>query len=63
MKMLRNEDNDWVNICMEYEVEGSRPRGRPKLGERLCNKTVKHADRMGREVAMDRSRWREMMDS
>ena len=28
--VLRKEDNDWVKICMEYEVEGSRPRGRPK---------------------------------
>jgi len=23
-------DNDWVKKCMEYEVEGARPRGRPK---------------------------------
>jgi len=28
--MLRKEDTDWVKKCMEYEVEGSRPRGRPK---------------------------------
>jgi len=27
---LRKEDSDWVNKCMEYEVEGARPRGRPK---------------------------------
>jgi len=26
----RNEDSDWVKKCMEYEVEGARPRGRPK---------------------------------
>ena len=24
------KDIDWVKKCMEYEVEGSRPRGRPK---------------------------------
>jgi len=24
------EDDDWVKKCMEYEVEGPRPRGRPK---------------------------------
>ena len=23
-------DDDWVKKCMEYEVEGPRPRGRPK---------------------------------
>ena len=27
---LRKEDNDWVKKYMEYEVEGARPRGRPK---------------------------------
>jgi len=25
----RKEDNDWVKKCMEYEVAGDRPRGRP----------------------------------
>ena len=29
--VLRKEDNDWMKKCMEYEVEGTRPRGsRPK---------------------------------
>jgi len=28
--VLRKEDNDWVKKCMEYHVEGSSPRGRPK---------------------------------
>ena len=39
------EDNDWVKKRMEYEVEGARPRGRPKEtwkhGERWWKKTVK----------------------
>jgi len=26
----QKENTDWVKKCMEYEVEGSRPRGRPK---------------------------------
>ena len=38
--VLRKEDNVWVKKCMEYEVEGPRPRGRP--GERLYTRTVKH---------------------
>jgi len=37
-RVLRKED-DWVKKCMEYEVEGPRPKGRPK--------------RIWREVAMD----------
>jgi len=28
--VLRKEDKDWVKKCMEYEVEGARPTGRPK---------------------------------
>ena len=28
--VLRKDDDDWVKKCMEYEVEGSGPRGRPK---------------------------------
>ena len=43
--MLRKKDDDWVKKCMEYEVEGPRPRGRPKRTwrlERLWKRTVKH---------------------
>ena len=28
--VLQKDDADWVKKCMEYEVEGTRPRGRPK---------------------------------
>jgi len=28
--VLRKEDTDWVKKCMEYKVECSRPRSRPK---------------------------------
>jgi len=28
--VLRNDDNDWMKKCVECEVEGSRPKGRPK---------------------------------
>jgi len=28
--VLRKDDDDWVKKCMEYEVEGSRPRGKTK---------------------------------
>jgi len=26
--VLQKQDNDWVKKCMEYEVEGARPRDR-----------------------------------
>jgi len=28
--VLRKDDDDWVKKCMEYEVQGPIPRGRPK---------------------------------
>jgi len=36
--VLRKDDDDWVKKCMEYEAEGSRPRGRPKDLERDCSR-------------------------
>jgi len=38
--VLRKEDTDWVKECMEYDVEGSRPRGRPEDMERCCTKRL-----------------------
>ena len=38
--VLRKEDNDWVMKCMAYEVEGARPRGRPKKTWRDCGKRL-----------------------
>ena len=53
--VLRKGDNDWV---MEYEVEGARPRGRPKKTWReIVEKDCKVCG-LNREDAMDRSRWR-----
>ena len=28
--VVRQDENDWVKKCMDYEVEGARPRGRQK---------------------------------
>jgi len=58
--VLRKEDNDWVQKCKEYEVEGSRPRGRPK---RMWREVVQK-DCQARnltEDAMDRSRWKKLI--
>jgi len=41
--VLRKDDDDWVKKCMEYEADGSRPRGRPRgPRKRLFERTVKH---------------------
>jgi len=59
--VLRKEDTDWVKKCMEYQVEGFRPRGRPK---RMCRELVQkdcEARNLNREDAMDRSRWKPLI--
>jgi len=50
--MLQKEDNDWVKKCMEYEVEGARPRGRPKKTWREIVEKDCKARRLNREDAM-----------
>ena len=55
--VLRKEDTDWVKKCMEYEVEGSGPRGRPKRTWREVVQKDCQAHNLNREDAMDRSRW------
>ena len=59
--VLRKEDNDWVKKCMEYEVEGSRPRGTPKKTWREVMQKDCQARNLNRENAMDRGRWKKLI--
>jgi len=54
--VFRKQDNDWVKKCMEYEVEGARPRGRPKKTWREIVEKDCQARGLNREDAMDRVR-------
>jgi len=59
--VLRKEDDDWVKKCMEYEVEGARPRGRPKLTWREVVKKDCQARKLNKKDAMDCSKWRKLI--
>jgi len=50
----RKDDDDWVNKCMEYKVEGPRPRGRPKRTWREVVLEDWQARKLNKEDAMDR---------
>jgi len=54
--VLRKEDDDW-----EYEVEGPRPRGRPKRTWREVVPEDCQARKMNKEDAIDRRKWRKMI--
>ena len=59
--VLRKEDADWVKKCMEYEVEGSRPRGRPKRTWKEVVQEDCQACCLNREDAVDRRRWKKLI--
>jgi len=51
----------WVNKCMEYEVEGPRPRGRPNRTWREVVREDCQACKLNIDDAMDRSKWRKLI--
>jgi len=55
--VLRKEDDDWVKKCMEYEVEGPRP----KTTWREVVKEDCQARKLNTEDSMDRSKWRKLI--
>ena len=59
--VLRKEDNDWVKKCMEYEVEGARPRGRPKKTWRDIVEKDCQVSKLNRKDAIDSNRWRKQI--
>ena len=59
--VLRKGDTDWVKKCMQYEVKGSRPRGRPKRTWREVVQKDCQEYKLSREDAMDHSRWKKLI--
>ena len=53
--------SSWVKKCMEYEVEGSRPRGTPKRTWREVVQKDCQARNLNREDAVDRGRWKKLI--
>ena len=59
--VLRKDDDDWLKKCMEYEVEGSRPRGRPKRTRKEVVREDCQARKLNKEDAVDRCKWRKVI--
>ena len=59
--VLRKEDTDWVKKCIEYEVEGSRPRGRPKRTWKEVVQKDYQARNLNKEDATDCGRWEKLI--
>jgi len=59
--LLRKADDDWVKKCTEYEVEGPRPRGRPKRTWREVVGKDCQARKLNKENAIDHSTRRKLI--
>jgi len=59
--VLRKDDDDWVKKCMEYEVDGSRPRGRPKRAWKEVVREDCQARKLNKEDAVDCCKWRKVI--
>jgi len=53
--VMRKEDNDWVKKWVQYEVEGPRPRGRPKTTWREVVEKDCQASKLNKQDAVDRT--------
>ena len=58
---VMRKDDDWVKKCMEYEVEGPRPRRRPKRSWREVVREDCQARKMNKEDAIDCCKRRKMI--
>jgi len=59
--VMRKEDGDWMKKCVDYEVEGARPRGRPKKTWTEIVQKNCQARKLNREDAVDRNRRRKQI--
>jgi len=59
--LQQKEDDDWVKKCMEYEIEGPRPRERPKRTWREVVKEDCQARKLNKDDAMDHSKWSKLI--
>jgi len=50
-----------VKKCMEYEVQGSRPRGRPKRTWSGVVQKDYQACKLNRKDAVDHGRWKQLI--
>ena len=55
-RVLRKDD-DWVKKCMEYDVEGPRPK---RTGREVVEKNSQ-ARKLNKEDAVGRSKWRKLI--
>ena len=59
--VLRKDENDWVKKMLDFEVEGARPRCRPK---KTCSEVIEkdcQTRQICKEDAVDCRKWRNLI--
>ena len=56
--VMRREENDWLRRVMQHEVEGKRPKGRPRKTWRETVAADLRKLHLREEDAKDRAKWR-----
>jgi len=59
--VLLKDYDDWVKKCIEYEVEGSGPKARPKRTWKEVVREGCQARKLNKEDAVDRCKWRKVI--
>jgi len=59
--VLQKVNNDLMKKCMEYKVDGARPRGRTKKTWREIVEKDSQACKFNKEDAIDRKRWKKQI--
>ena len=59
--VMRKQDEDWVKKCISMEVDGKKPRGRPKLTRMDTVKSDMNRMDLTPVLAHDRNVWRRLI--
>ena len=59
--VLRKDDSEWVKKCVDFVVEGVRPRGRSKRTWKEVVEGAMKSLKLSKEDALARSKWRRLI--
>ena len=59
--VARKDENDWVKEVMSFNIEGTRPIGRPRKTWQTTVLADMRALDINHEVAMDHSKWKKAL--
>ena len=59
--VLHKDDSEWVKKCMDFEVDGVRPRGRPKRSWKDVVEGYMKSLKLSKKDALVCNKWRQLI--